>query len=314
MRVVVTDQVFGGIDTERALLEPLGVDLVEAASTDEETLAALAEQADGLLVCFAPVTERVIEAAARGGCRVISRYGIGVDNIDLAAAARAGIRVTNVPDYCVGEVADHTMALLLAAARQIVSAAVDVRAGGWSVPHHRVHRISGGRLALLGFGRIGRAVTERALPFGLNIVVHDPYVTDVVPGATRASSLEEAVTEADFVSLHMPLTPETHHVAGDALFDAMRRAPVLVNTSRGGLIDLDAAVRALDDGRLGGLAIDVSEQEPVPAGSSLRQHPRVILTPHMAFYSVEATQDLQARAADEVARALQGEPARSPVL
>jgi D-3-phosphoglycerate dehydrogenase len=313
VRVLVTDQVFGGIDVERAVLEPLGVELVEAPSTDEDTLAELAEHADALLVCFAPVTERVVEAAGRGGCRVISRYGIGVDNIDLAAAGRAGIRVTNVPDYCIEEVADHTVALLLAAARQIVAAAANVAAGGWTVPHGHVHRLSGQRLALLGFGRIGRAVTERALAFGLDVVVYDPYVTDVPVGTTQVESVEAAVAEADFVSLHMPLTPETHQLAGDALFAAMNRAPVLLNTSRGGLIDLDAALRALDDGRLGGLAIDVTEQEPPPADSPLRSHPRAILTPHMAFYSVESTQELQARAADEVARALRGEPARSLV-
>ena len=313
MRVLVTDQVFGGIEIERALLEPLGVELVEAPSTDEDTLTELAEEADAMLVCFAPVTERVVEAAGRGGCLVISRYGIGVDNIDVAAAGRAGIRVTNVPDYCIEEVADHTLALLLASARQIVAAAAVVGAGGWAVPHGRVHRLSEQRLALLGCGRIGRAVTERALAFGLAVVVYDPYLTDPPPGTTLASSVEEAVADADYVSLHMPLTPETHHLAGDALFAAMHHAPVLLNTSRGGLIDLDAAARALDDGRLGGLAIDVTEQEPPLADNPLRSHPKVILTPHMAFYSVESTQELQARAADEVVRALRGEPARSLV-
>jgi len=313
VRVIVTDQVFGDLGVERSVLEPLGVELVEAPSTDEETLVGLAEGADALLVCFAAVTERVVEAAGRSGCRVISRYGIGVDNIDLAAAAREGIRVTNVPDYCIEEVADHTVALLLAAARQIVAVAAGVGSGGWGVPLGRVHRLSEQRLALLGSGRIGRAVTQRALAFGLDVVVYDPYVTEVPADVTQVASLEEAVAEADYVSLHMPLTSEVHHVASDRLFDAMNRAPVLVNTSRGGLVDLDAAVRALDDGRLGGLAIDVTEQEPPPGDSPLRSHPRVILTPHMAFYSVESTKELQARAADEVARALRGEPARSPV-
>lgn len=313
MRVVVTDQVFGGIDIERALLEPLGVELVEAPSADEDTLVALAEHADGLLVCFANVSARVVEAAARGGCRIISRYGIGIDNIDLAAAARAGIPVTNVPDYCLDEVADHTMALLLAAARELAPAAQAVREGEWKVPYGRVHRIGGRRLALLGLGRIGRIVVERSLPFGLNVVVYDPYVTDPVAGTSQALSLEEAVAEADYVSLHMPLTRETHHLVNDTLIDAITRAPVVLNTSRGGLIDLDAAVRALDDGRLGGLAIDVTETEPPVADSPLRAHPRVLLTPHMAFYSVEATDDLQARAADEVARAFRGDPPRSPV-
>jgi D-3-phosphoglycerate dehydrogenase len=313
LRVVVTDQVFGGIEIERSLLEPLGVEIVEAPSADEDTLVEFAERADALLVCYATVSARVVEAAARGNCQVISRYGIGVDNIDLDAAARAGIPVTNVPDYCLDEVADHTMALLLAAARELVPAAAGVRQGDWTVPHGRVHRIAGRRLALLGLGRIGRRVAERALPFGLDVVTYDPVIADPPSGTSRALSLEEAVADADYVSLHMPLGPETHHLVDEALIAAMTRAPVLINTSRGGLIDLDAAVRALDDGRLGGLAIDVTEVEPPAPDSPLRSHPRVLLTPHMAFYSAEATDDLQARAADEVVRAFRGEPPRSPV-
>ena len=313
MRVVITDQVFGGIEIPRSILEPFGAELIEAPSTDEDTLVALAEHADALLVCYANVNARVVEAAARGGCRIISRTGIGVDNIDLDAAARAGITVTNVPDYCLDEVADHTMALLLAAARQITPAATDVRAGGWTVPHGKIRRIAGQRLALLGFGRIGRRVADRSLPFGLEVVVYDPFITDAPPGTLRVESLEAAVADADFISLHMPLSPATHHLIDDALISAMNRAPLVLNTSRGGLIDLDAALGALDDGRLGGLAIDVTENEPPEAESLLRTHPRVLLTPHMAFYSAEATADLQARAAEEVVRAFRGESPRSRV-
>jgi D-3-phosphoglycerate dehydrogenase len=286
---------------------------VEAPSTDEDTLVALAEGADALLVCFATVSERVVEAAARGGCRIISRYGIGVDNIDLSAAARAGITVTNVSDYCLDEVADHTMALLLAFARHIVPTATGVRNGEWAVPHGRVHRIGGRRLALLGQGRIGSRVAARALTFGLDIVVYDPFIAEAVSGITIAPSLYEAVADADFVSLHVPLGPDTYHLVDESLMASMRRTPVVINTSRGGLIDVDAALRALDEDRLGGLALDVTKTEPPPLESVLRSHPRVLLTPHMAFYSVEATEDLQRSAADEVARAFRGEPPRSPV-
>ena len=145
------------------------------------------------------------------------------------------------------------------------------------------------------------------------MVVYDPFVTEPVAGTSQARSLKEAVAEADYVSLHMPLTPETHHLVDDTLIAAMPRTPFMVNTSRGGLIDLDAAVRALDGGLLGGLAIDVTEAEPPAADSPLRPHPNVLLTPHMAFYSAEATEELQARAAEEVARAFRGEPPRCPV-
>jgi len=311
LRVVVSDHVFDDLELERGLLEPLGVELVLAPSADEDTLVELAEGADAMLVCYAPVGARVVEAAARGGCRILARYGIGVDNIDVEAATRAGIRVTNVPDYCLDEVADHTMALLLGAARQLVSASRAVAEGRWAVPHGRVHRLQGRRLALLGVGRIGGRVVERARSFGLEVVGYDPFLARRVESLTPTGSAEEAVEDADYVSLHMPLTEETRHIVGDRLIDAMRRAPVILNTSRGGLVDLAAAGRALERGALSGLALDVTETEPLPPDSPLRTDPRVIVTPHMAFYSVESTRELQRRAAEEVVRALRGEPARS---
>lgn len=313
MRILVTDYVWDTIDIERSILEPLGAELVVAPATDEDTLAGLAREADAILVCFAKITERVVEAAAAGGCRIISRSGIGLDNIDIAAATAAGIRVTNVPDYCIEEVADHTLALLLTSARGILDANRGVAAGDWTVPHGRVHRLRGRTLALLGVGRIGHQVAIRAKAFGLDVVGFDPHLVTPIDGLAMAPTKEDAVAHADFVSLHAPLTEQTHHMVDDALVAAMRRAPVVINTSRGGLIDLDAALRGLDSGRLGGLAIDVTEIEPPAADSPLRHDPRVIVTPHMAFYSVESTAVLQRSAADEVARALQGLPARCPV-
>jgi D-3-phosphoglycerate dehydrogenase len=313
VRVVVTDHVFADLDIERAAIGELGGEIELAAATDEETLVQAVSGADALLVCYAAVGARVIEAAARNGCKVISRYGIGVDNIDVDAATRAGIRVTNVPDYCLEEVADHTLALILLCGRQLLAGIDSVRSGGWEMPHGNVHRIAGRRLALLGVGRVGRRVLERALPFGLEVVGYDPFLRDEVPGIRRAESAEEAVADADFVSLHAPLTEETRHLVGEPLIATMHRAPYVVNTSRGGLIDADAALRALDAGTLSGLALDVTEEEPLPADSPLRSHPRVIVTPHMAFYSVEAERVLQRRAVDEVVRALQGEPAVSAV-
>jgi D-3-phosphoglycerate dehydrogenase len=313
-RVLVTDQVFGGLEIERGVLEPLGVDLVEAPSSDEATLVELARTAQALLVCFAPVTAAVVDAAAAGGCRVIARYGIGYDNVDVGTATRHGIVVTNVPDYCLDEVADHAMALLLGVARGVVAASTAVRAGDWTVPQQGVHRLTGRRLALLGVGRIGRRLAARAQAFGLEVIAYDPHLEPWdIDGVQRAASVEEAVAEADFVSLHAPLTPDTRHVIGERTIAAMRRSPVVINTARGGLVDLDAAVAALEDGRIGGLALDVVEVEPLPGDHPLRVHPRAVITPHMGFYSVEAQNELQRRAAEEVARALRGEPARNPV-
>jgi D-3-phosphoglycerate dehydrogenase / 2-oxoglutarate reductase len=313
VRVVVTDHVFADLDIERDAVAELGGELVLAPATDEATLVEEASHADALLVCYAPVGARVVEAAAGNDCKVIARYGIGVDNVDVAAATQAGIRVTNVPDYCVEEVADHSLALLLSCARQLQPGIDSVRAGGWELPRGRIHRIAGRRLALLGLGRIGRKVLERALPFGLEVVGYDPYLSGEVPGLARAETAAAAVADADFVSLHVPLTDETRHLIGDPLIGAMRKAPCVVNASRGGLVDTAAALRALDSGALSGLALDVTEEEPLPADSPLRNHPKVIVTPHMAFYSVEAERELQRRAVEEVVRALRGEPAVSAV-
>lgn len=312
LRVVVTDHVFKDLEIERSLLAPLGAELVLAPAKDEATLAGLAREADAMLVCYAPITQQVVDAA-RGRCRIFARYGIGYDNIPVEAATAAGILVTNVPDYCIEEVADHTVTLLLAAARGLVPAAISVREGQWQVPREGVRRLRGRRLALLGLGRIGREVAARAAALKLEVLVYDPYLTADPPDARRVGSLEEALKEADFVSLHLPLSAETRHLIGDRTLDLMARSPVLINTSRGGLVDLDAVVRALDDGRLAAAALDVTDPEPLPLDHPLRTHPRAIVTPHMAFYSAEAQDELQRRAAEEVVRRLSGEPPRCPV-
>jgi D-3-phosphoglycerate dehydrogenase / 2-oxoglutarate reductase len=312
-RVLITDQVFGGTTIERRLLEPLGVEVIEAPSADEATLVGLAAGVAGMLVCYAKITDAVLEAAAPT-CKVVARYGIGYDNIPVATATRLGMVVTNVPDYCLDEVADHTMALLLSMARRVAQMDRDVRAGGWKVPSFGIHQLSGRRLALIGVGRIGRRVAVRAQAFGLEVVAYDPFVqTWDLPGVTRADSIEQAVTDADVISVHAPLTAENHHLIGRSTIAQMRRSPVLINTSRGGLVDLQAVTEALDDGRLSGVALDVTEPEPLPADHPLRIHPLALVTPHASFYSAEAQDELQRRVAEEIARSLQGEPPRSPV-
>ena len=312
-RVLVTDQVFGGTSIERSMLEPMGVEVVEATGTDEESLIGLAAGISGMLVCYAPITERILEAAAPT-CKVLARYGIGYDNVPVDAATRLGIVVTNVPDYCLDEVADHTFALLLAVARGVAFMDREVRDGKWQVPTGGIHRLAGRRLALLGVGRIGRRVAARAQAFGLEVIAYDPYLKGWdLTGVTRAASVEEAVAEADFVSLHAPMSAENHHLIGERTIAAMRRAPVILNTARGGLVDLDAVTAALDDGRLGGAALDVTEPEPLPQDHPLRSHPRALITPHASFYSAEAQDELQLRAAEEVARSLLGEAPRCPV-
>ena len=312
-RVLVTDYVFANLDPELAVLDPLGIELVVAADQEVETLIAAVAGAGAMLVCFAPVPGEVVDAAAAAGCKVIARYGIGIDNIDVAAASRHGIVVTNVPDYCLDEVADHTLALLLASERGIVPAVRGVAAGRWESDGSRIHRLAGRRLAVIGLGGIGRRVVARAQAFGFEIVGYDPMLAEAPPGVELAASLEEAVRDADVVTLHLPMGPDTAGLIDAEVLAAMRRQPLLINTARGGLVDLDAALEALERGLLSGLALDVTEPEPLPPEHPLRTHPRAIVTPHMAFHSVEATEELQRRAASEVARALAGERVECPV-
>lgn len=316
-QVLVADHPFRGFEPERAVLAPLGVKLLLADGSDDR-LVEMARGVQGILVCYAQVDRAVIQAAAAGGCRIVARYGIGYDNVDLDAATEAGMVVTNVPDYCLDEVADHTFALLLAGAREICISERTVRAGGWGLPSSGVHRLAGRTLALVGLGAIGRRVAARAAAFGLAVVVFDPYADRAASPSVRfAERLEDALEDADFISLHAPLTSDTAHIIGAESLSVTKRAPFLINTARGGLVDLDAVCASLDSGLLSGAALDVTEPEPLPEDHRLRDHPRVILTAHSAFYSVEAQDELQRRAAEEVARVLQGEPpanARNPVV
>jgi len=313
MRVLVTDYVFEHLDVERSVLEPLGVELVEAPGTSEAELIEAVADADAMLVCYAKVTRPVVEAAADAGVKVMSRYGIGFDNIDVDAATEREVLVTYVPDYCLDDVADHAMSLLLSLARRTHHSALAVREGKWKVPHGEVHRLQGRRLALIGSGGIGRRMIDRARGFGIEVVGFDPYLDPWDIDAARAETFEEAVADADYISLHVPLTDETRHIIDSESIAVMNRAPIVINTARGPLVAMEDLVPALDAGQLGGVGLDVTEVEPPPVDHPLRTHPKAILTPHMGFYSVEAVEELQRRAAEEVARALQGESPDRPV-
>ncbi len=313
-RILVTDHVFPGLEIEHEVLSEIDAEIVLAESSDEQSLISLAGEVDGMLVCFAAVPESVVDAAAAGGCKVIARYGIGYDNVDVAAASRHGIVVTNVPDYCLDEVADHTMALLLAAARGVVPATRSVAEGGWEIDHASIHRLAGRRLVLVGLGAIGRRVASRAQAFELDVIAFDPFVdASEIDGVRLVATLADAVAEADFVSLHAPATEANRNLINHEVIAAMRRSPVLINTARGGLVDLEAVVEALDCGLLSGAALDVTEPEPLPQGHPLRTHPKAIITPHTAFHSVEATDELQRRAANEVLAVLSGRAPDRPV-
>lgn len=315
-RVLITDYVWPNLDPERAVLAPLGAELVPSPSGREEELAALAVDADAIMTCFAKVTRRVIEAAPR--CRIVARYGIGVDNIDVQCATERGIVVTNVPSYCQDEVSDHAMALLLALARKITLYDRAAKAGRWDVQIGRpLHRVRGQTLGIVGLGRIGATLAAKAAAFGLRVLAHDPYLTPAQARERGAEKVDFATVlrESDFVSIHAPLGAQegTAGLFSAAEFQAMKPSACLINTARGGIVDERALAEALREGIIAGAGIDVLPTEPPAADSPLLQLDNLILTPHAAFYSEESLVDLQTLAAREVARVLSGERPVSPV-
>jgi D-3-phosphoglycerate dehydrogenase len=313
-KVVVTDYVFPSLDIERSVLAPLGAELVLMQAASDDHLLDVVRDADALLVCYAPVTKRVIDRAER--CRVIARYGIGVDNVDIAAAAAKGIVVTNVPDYCVDEVSDHALALLLACARRIAFLDRRVRAARWNakdaVP---VYRLRGQVLGLVGFGKIPKALASKTAPLGLQRIAFDPYIDEVTFTALGVKKVDfhTLLAEADFVSIHTPLTSETRGLIGDAALRTMKPTAYLINTARGPLVDEEVLARALKEGWIAGAALDVLATEPPTQSHPLLGLDNVILTPHVAFYSEASLQELQRKAAEEVASVLSGQSPRYPV-
>jgi len=307
--VVVTDHVFRNLDTESEILVAAGHEL--RFTTNVRTpaeVSAVAVDADAILNCYAPVPAEVIDSLTR--CRVIARYGIGLDTIDIPAASARGILVTNVPDYCIDEVSDHALALILSLARRVVPLDRSVRAGGWDLEAARpLHRLRGRTLGLVGFGRIARRLAEKAAPIGFRSIAFDPYVPgdQVEAAGVAAVDLDSLLAQSDVVSVHAPLTEETRHLLGASQLRSMRPGAILVNTSRGPLVDLEALREVLVEGHLGGVALDVLESEPPDADDPLLRHPDVVITPHAAFYSEEAMAEQQRKAAEQVVMALRGE-------
>jgi D-3-phosphoglycerate dehydrogenase len=312
--IAVTDSVFPSLDPALAALAPLNPQMLYAKSSEPADILAVARDADAVLVTYAKLTGDLIRQLTR--CRAIGRFGLGVDNIDLPAAAEKGIIVTYVPDYCVHEVSDHAMALLLALVRKITLSNKLVQAARWEMPAVvPIHRLTGRVLGLIGFGNIPRAVAPKAKAFGMRVIAHDPYVTKDAAAAlgVEAVSLDELLELSDVVSVHAPLTPQTRGLVDARMLARMKPTALLINTARGPLVDEDALAAALDEGVIAGAALDVLSVEPPPRDSVLMGRDNVILTPHTAFYSVEALNELLTKCASDVARVLSGEPPIYPV-
>ena len=306
-KVVLTDYVWESLDVEKKTLAGLA-ELVPLQTKKPDEFIAEAADCDALLNTYAgPITAEVMARMPR--CRIIARYGIGVDTIDLDAATAAGIIVTNNPTYCIEEVAEHTMALLLACARKVVFYDRLVRSGRWEVPPGKpLFRLAGATLGLVGFGNIARQVAVRAAAFGMNVLYSDPYVKDGefdAPG--KAADLDTVLRDSDFVSIHPPLMPQTRGMISDDALGKMKKSAWLVNCARGPIVDTEALVRALDAGRIAGAALDTTDPEPLPNPHPLRERDNVIVNPHVAWYSETAMVGLQAGAPGEVRRVLTGQ-------
>lgn len=311
--VVVTDHL-AEIGVERDILDTVAeVKLLQ--THDERDVAGVAGEADALLV-FHTIKIGAFTIAALSRCRGIVRAGVGYDNVDLQAAGRNGIVVCNVPDYGTEEVADHALMLLLALARRLVPADRAIRSGEWNARTvFGAPRLRGRTLALLGCGRIGTAMALRGKALGMRVIFHDPYKPDGLDkalGIERVHHLDDFWPQAEFLSLHCPLTRETRHIVNAATLARLPAGAYVLNTARGPCVDVSALCDALDAGHIASAALDVVEREPLD-DERLRQHPRVLLTPHTAFYSVEGYREMRGKGAEEVLRLLRGEAVRNPV-
>jgi D-3-phosphoglycerate dehydrogenase len=306
-KVVITDSDLGSGEIERKELEGLA-ELTKGSCRTEEEIIEIARDADGLLVQYAPITRRIIESLER--CRVISRYGIGIDMIDVEAATERGIYVIRIPDYCIEEVSDHTCALILACTRKILQLHSRVKAAIWDVKAASpIYRLKGKTVGLVGFGNIARRVSQKLRGFDFKIVAFDPYIDPsfLKEYGVRPVSFETLLGESDVISLHLPLTEETFHLFGLAELSAMKSTAFLINTSRGKLIDENALYTAVREKRIAGAGLDVLEDEPVSPDNKLLSLDNTIITPHAAFYSARSSVELQMRTARDAARVLRGE-------
>lgn len=302
-RVLITDYAWPDLTIEREELAAVDAELIEAPDGSEATLVRLAAHCQAIFNNWAKVTRNVICAAPE--LKIVSRMGVGLDSIDMECCTERGVLVTNVPDYCYREVAEHTLALLLCLARKIHLYRDATRLGRYSLEEHApFSRLEGQTLGIVGFGRIGQSLAARACGLGMRVCVYSRTVK--ADEAVVWISLEELLTQSDYVALCVPLTAETRHIIGRAEFALMKPSAYLINTARGGLVDHAALADALQRNALAGAALDVHEPEPPNLLLPPWNDPRVLSTPHTAFVSVESLRELRRRAAKQVASALSG--------
>ncbi|RSL29464.1 C-terminal binding protein [Salibacterium salarium] len=306
-KVLVTDYTYDTLAPEKEVLEAVDAELITAQCRTEDDVIEAAQGVDGIISQYAPISEKVIQSLDH--CKVIARYGVGFDTIDVKAATEKGIIVSNVTDYCAEEVSNHAFALLLASARKIVQLHESVQAGKWDAKIMKpVYRMSEQTLGLVGFGNIPQMLAEKAQAFGLDIIAYDPFASQEVAESmgVRIVELDELCRESDFISVHPPLNEHTKGMLSDDQFKMMKKEAFIINTSRGPVIDESALIKALQSGEIAGAGLDVLETEPISRDNPLLEMDNVILNPHSAFFSVESEIELKRKTAQNVSNVLSG--------
>lgn len=311
--VCVSDTRHENYDIEREILAAIDAELVLCNCATEEDVICQCANADAILLDMAPMGSKAVNALKK--CKVVSRYGVGYDNLDIAACTERGVQATNVPDYCAEDVAEHALALMMACLRDVARRDRLVRQGQWNI-HRTSFRLSGKVLGVLGFGRIARELVKKCSGLGFSeILVYDPYVSEETCsglGAVKAE-LEDVLKSADFLSLHMPVTPETTGMINKHTLGMMKPTAILVNTGRGPLINDEDMVEALKSHKILCAGLDTHNSEPLPSASPYFSLENVILTDHTAYSTEEATKDLKTKAAKNVVYALTGVPPVYPI-
>jgi len=310
-QVMITDCDHGSIEEEKEELGRIGTELILAQIRKEEDLIRVCKEADGLINQYAILNRNVLGHLTK--CKVVARYGVGVDSIDLKAATDLGIIVANVPDYCIDEVASHAVAMLLTLIRKTVFFDRKVKSSQWDFRQGPpIHRIQGKTLGLIGCGKIGFEVAKRMSAFGVKVITFDPYLEKVSEGI-ELEDFDTVLKESDFISIHCPLNDSTRHLIGDEALKKMEKKPMIINTSRGPIVDEKALIQALEQGLISGAGLDVLEKEPPDDQNSLLKMENVILSPHVGFYSEESISELKRRTAKNVADVLIGKRPASVV-
>ena len=312
--VTVTDCRHSSYEIEKRILESIDAELqLRNCQTEEELIEACAES-DAILLDSAPMTKKVISSLHK--CKIINRYGVGFDNLDVEACTNQGIWASNVPDYCADDVSEHAIALLFACMRQIAFKDRSIRAGKWNIFHDKIYRLAGKNLGVIGGGRIGRALIKKVQGLGFStIFVYDPFKTEeeIAEWNCKKVSLEELLANSDFVSLHLPLSLDTKWLINSANIGLMKANAILVNTSRGSLIEPEALIQALEIKKILCAGLDTHSEEPLAIDSPFLKLDNVVLTDHCAYNSVEATNELKSKSALNVAAVLTGQAPGYPL-